>query len=738
MAESATEASKSGSEAGEGGSRTSLAIELGRLRARLGARRAMVIALLPVAAAGVYLNGSAAFLVLFVAVGTSAVAGVSHRLLSSQPVEWVHFGSIISGLLVGMTCTPDTPLSFVAIGALISEIVGKHAFRARGRNLLNPAALGRSAIALLVSLLPSAQRPDVVSSASPLSLSAGGHPRPEWGELLLDRLHPAIGEASVMAVLVSGVIVSSFVVMKREAVLGMLGVVPFVLLAAQPTPEIVGHAQWSLNPLTHVLGSSLLFTAFFFASDPVTTPNTRPGSLVFGFGAGTLAVLGRLYTSIPGPEMFAVLLMNLATPWLDRRFGTAPERRDDAGEQREADEVTPSGETSAEPPTRVRSSELPPELSSLRPFGIRTLPAGAATLELVERSGLRGCGGAYFEVARKWRGALAEPAPRVLVVNGQEGDPESAKDVLLMETAPDLVVGGALIAAAAVGAGDVIIAVTPRSPVGKAQLSQVTRELTRGLDAPRIQVVTGPGEYVGGEESALLEHLEGRRCQPRLRPPFPHEAGLFGRPTVVQNVESVVWVAAILERGCEWFGSPPGKKLVTLSGGVRSPGVYVAHSDMSLQDVVGLAGGVAGQLVAFAIGGPLGGILPPEAAGLRFSRESLGQAGVSMGAGSVRVLVEPMCPFAEVAAVADFVGRQSCGKCAPCRLGAPALAQALKLVQGGESSIEVELLSELSEALRLSSSCGLGLGAPNMLRSLVRHWPDALETHLRRRCSRCG
>ncbi len=703
----------------------------------------MVVGLLaPPSVFGIVRFGPRAAVVLAVAVATCVAASVLPRRLAGHPWRLVNPGTLVTGLLLGLTLSADIPLYMVVVGGLVAELPGKHRPRRLGNNLLNPAALGRAAVAVLELLSPGFHT-DLSTGASPLYKEAGGRLSPALVDTLLGLTPGAIGETCTVILAGVGAVLLGVVVIKRHAALAMLVTVPLVVTFAPDTPIIAGHAPWILDPVVYLASGPTLLYAVFFATDPSTTPNTPAGGVVFGVGAGARGVLGRLYTEIPGSEMWAILAMNALTPAIDRLV------------------LRLTGARAAPPTEGVRSfyerAHTPPgpclaggELTELtgpagtdRRASVRAVIAEgdrAPFIGRVERSGLVGRGGGGYPAVAKWRSALEHPGPRTLVINGLEGEPESDKDRHLMERHPDLVVGGAALAAHAIEATQLIIVVGPTFERARRQIESALAHWLPELEGLGVDgsVVVGPGLYVCGEETALIEYLQGRRGEPQSRPPYPTERGLAGRPTVVHNVETVAWLPAIAH-AAEAQGGELGR-LVSVSGAVARPGIYLAPPGSTLDDVVALGGGVADgrTALAFAVGGMGGGFVPPELGGLALDGPGLADAGASPGAGALRVLAEDACLVDEALSTMGFLRDASCGRCTPCRAGTAELHRLWAGVAHGEGRETRGAIDDVVAVLRLASACGLGLSAPNRLRSVLRHWPELVQAHLEGRgCATC-
>jgi NADH-quinone oxidoreductase subunit F len=356
-------------------------------------------------------------------------------------------------------------------------------------------------------------------------------------------------------------------------------------------------------------------------------------------------------------------------------------------------------------------------------------------IETVRRAGLRGRGGAYFQAAVKWEGARRAAGPlKYLIVNGEEGEPGIFKDRHLLEGDPHRLLEGALLAAYAAGASRLIIYIHGEAHLAahhvETALAQAARagfvgERVLGHDfTVTVEIRRGAGGFVLGEETALMESLEGRRAMPRPKPPFPTEAGLLGRPTVINNVETLFAVPLILERGAEWWtglGRGHGTKMFGLSGHVARPGVIEAELGLTLRDLLdGMGGGPPdGRWVtAVALGGPSGILVPPR----RFDEPLLPGGSPNPGTGGVAALHAGV-PVAEaVRVLLDFNTRESCGKCTPCREGTARLRDMLD----GRAPVDRRAVTELADVVRLASLCGLGQAAPLSILSALSEFPGEL------------
>ncbi len=354
-----------------------------------------------------------------------------------------------------------------------------------------------------------------------------------------------------------------------------------------------------------------------------------------------------------------------------------------------------------------------------------------AVIAAVKAAGLQGRGGAYFPAAVKWEGCRAAPgAPKYVVVNGEEGEPGIFKDRHLMEADPHRLLEGLLLAAYAAGASHGILYIHGEAglsaercaaAVGAARAAGILGPRVLGSDfAFDVEIRRGAGGFILGEETALLESIEGRRAMPRTKPPFPVEAGVYGRPTVINNVETLAAVPLIVAGD----SGAAATKLFGLSGHVARPGVVEVAPPVTLRRLVhGLGGGLATgrPLGAIVVGGPSGVILPPALLDQPLERPAL-----SPGTGGV-VALDDSVPVLEIVRVLmAFNAKESCGKCTPCREGTARMLAALDgLAAGTGGDAEVPLLRELGEVVQLASLCGLGQAAPLSVRSALEHFPGA-------------
>ena len=374
-----------------------------------------------------------------------------------------------------------------------------------------------------------------------------------------------------------------------------------------------------------------------------------------------------------------------------------------------------------------------------RDGGYRTLVAcvrGEGPLETVlaamEDSGLRGLGGAGFPVGRKWRIVRAEPAPRLMAVNIDEGEPGTFKDRHYLERDPHRFLEGALIAAWAVGIDDVYVYLRDEYAACRTIL---TREIA-ALEAdppcplPRLHLRRGAGAYICGEESAMIESIEGKRGMPRLRPPYVAQVGLFGRPTLEHNMESLYWVRDILEKGAPWFtghgrNGRRGLRSFSVSGRVVKPGVHLAPAGITVRELIDeYCGGMlpGHEFYAYLPGGASGGILPASLGDVPLDFDTLQPHGAFIGSAAVIVLSQHDRARDAALNLMRFFADESCGQCTPCRVGTE---KAVALMTA--PTWDAGLLGELAQAMADASICGLGQAAPNPFTSVIRYFPEELK-----------
>ncbi len=348
-------------------------------------------------------------------------------------------------------------------------------------------------------------------------------------------------------------------------------------------------------------------------------------------------------------------------------------------------------------------------------------------IDMVEAAGLTGRGGAGFPTGRKMR-AVAGRGEAVVVANGAEGEPASAKDRLLLAYLPHLVLDGVTLAADAVGATEAYLCVHRQDHDLIDGLAAAVAERRRaGLDPVPIKIIGIPGRYVSSEQSSIVQYLNGGPAKPTFSPPRPHESGVLGRPTLVNNVETLAHVALIARHGDRWFRgaglpSAPGSMLVTVDGAVRWPGVYEIEHGTDAGAVVTLAGGPTEDLRALLIGGYFGAWLPVEVAWqVPMTQAGLRAVGGALGAGVVIALPRSSCGLAETARVMRYLAEQGAGQCGPCLMGLPALAGAVAdLAFHGGRGRAVDAIAALLPLIEGRGACRHPDGATQLARSAMR------------------
>jgi NADH:ubiquinone oxidoreductase subunit F (NADH-binding) len=341
-------------------------------------------------------------------------------------------------------------------------------------------------------------------------------------------------------------------------------------------------------------------------------------------------------------------------------------------------------------------------------------------VELVERAGLRGRGGGGFPTARKLDAVRSAGRRAVVVVNGAEGEPPAGKDKVLLAYTPHLVLDGAVAAARAVRARDVIVA------VHQTVAAHVERAIAERADTKiELRAVVVPDRFVAGEESALVQFLNGGPALPTSTPPRPFERGVRGLPTLVQNAETLAHLALIAHHGPEWFrevGAPdqPGTALVTLSGAVREPGVYEIATGHLLSSLLAEAGGTRGEPRAFLVGGYFGTWIPADAAAVPLANSALAQHGAALGAGVVRVLAAGTSGIAETARMLRYLADESAGQCGPCVFGLRAIADDFARLAGRDRTVDQARLAQRLAVISGRGACKHPDGAARLAASALR------------------
>lgn len=394
----------------------------------------------------------------------------------------------------------------------------------------------------------------------------------------------------------------------------------------------------------------------------------------------------------------------------------------------------------------ARSGHLHPEIPEYANFAAYRASGGYTVLEACtsgQRSvedvietlsdgGLRGLGGAGFPTGRKWSFVRAETGPRLMAVNGDEGEPGTFKDRLYLESNPHQFLEGMLIGAWAVEAEEVYIYLRDEYPAAREiLLKEIAAVEAAGLSKhTKIHLRRGAGAYICGEESAMIESIEGKRGLPRHRPPFVSVRGLFDRPTLVNNVETLYWIPEILKNGAEWFASQgkngcKGLRSYSVSGRVKNPGVKLVAAGTTARELIeDHCGGMADghSFKGYLPGGPSGGILPAEMADIPLDFGQLEKHGSFVGSHAV-VILSDKDDMKDVALnLLKFFEDESCGQCTPCRNGTE---KAVKLMS--QPSWDTDLLTELSQVMADASICGLGQAAPNPIKSVMKYFPGDLK-----------
>ncbi len=359
-------------------------------------------------------------------------------------------------------------------------------------------------------------------------------------------------------------------------------------------------------------------------------------------------------------------------------------------------------------------------------------------IEELEKSRLRGLGGAGFPTGRKWRIVRAEPGPRLMTVNIDEGEPGTFKDRWYLEREPHRFLEGMLIAAWAAGIDAIYIYLRDEYHQCREMLQVELASLRaappscsgKPIPLPMIELRRGAGAYICGEESAMIESIEGKRGMPRLRPPYVAQVGLFGRPTLAHNFETLYWVREILERGANWFASHgrhgrTGLRSFSLSGRVKNPGVHLAPAGITVRELIAEYGGGmldGHEFYAYLPGGASGGILPAKLADVPLDFDTLQEYGCFIGSAAIIVLSHQDKARDAASNLMHFFADESCGQCTPCRVGTEKAAMLMQ-----QKHWNITLLKDLSQVMADASICGLGQAAPNPVRSVLTHFAHEVE-----------
>ncbi|MET4260484.1 NADH:ubiquinone oxidoreductase subunit F (NADH-binding)/NADH:ubiquinone oxidoreductase subunit E [Bradyrhizobium sp. S3.12.5] len=349
-------------------------------------------------------------------------------------------------------------------------------------------------------------------------------------------------------------------------------------------------------------------------------------------------------------------------------------------------------------------------------------------LKGLDDASLRGLGGAGFPTGRKWRAVLGEPGPRLMAINGDEGEPGTFKDRYYLESDPHRFIEGMLIGAHVVQASDVYIYLRDEYPASREILERELAKLPAG--GPTLHMRRGAGAYICGEESSLLESIEGKRGLPRHKPPYPFQVGLFGLPTLINNIETLWWVRDIVEKGADWWKGNGrherhGLRSFSVSGRVKNPGMKLAPAGITVRELIDeYCGGMADghQFYAYLPGGASGGILPASMDDIPLDFGTLEKYGCFIGSAAIVILSQKDSVRAAALNLMKFFEDESCGQCTPCRVGTQKAAQLMQKPVWNRA-----LLEELSQAMRDASICGLGQAASNPLSTVIKYFPDEFK-----------
>ena len=348
----------------------------------------------------------------------------------------------------------------------------------------------------------------------------------------------------------------------------------------------------------------------------------------------------------------------------------------------------------------------------------------------IERSGLRGRGGAGHPLAHKLATvratAVSHAEDPLVIANAYDADPASPLSRTLIERNVDALIQGVSIAAHAVGAREAIVYLRPDADAARARVQEAVASQNGALTGLAVSVAVGPGGFIGGEESALMNVLESRRAMARQRPPYPATNGVQNRPTLVSSAETLAWLPQIVTTDAR-----ADTKLVSVTGAVRSPGVYEVALGTTLASILERAGGAEGQLKAIHVGGPTGGILAAARADTTLGFEELVAAGTHMGSAQIRAIPSTACIVAEAERLFEYLAKETCGICVPCRVGTARVRGILQSVTsdiGRES--DLAWLDELGDHMANFSLCGFGITAPSILRTTMRDFADEYHAHI--------
>lgn len=690
----------------------------------LGAKSSVAILLIPLSLFGVLHFGLRALLVLASSMLFCMLFGILGSLIQNKTYRLFNSGSIVTGLLLGLTLTASTPMYMIVIGALVAEFLGKKVLINYKRGaFFNPAVLGRTAVAILETFDPNmsySSNVDIVLGASVLAKDNGGHIRPLLFDAFFGFTKGSIGEVNAFLLLIVAVLLFRYIIIKREAAIAMIVSTPLWVLALPVTVEIVGHAPWVANPLYFMFGGGTLLTAIFFATDPVTIPNNRFGGIIFGIVCGVIAVAGKFYTSIPGIEMYGILLMNAFTPFLNKLSWKSGQGK-----------AIP--ENNSHSSTKVTTETVDGECRSFDLYfagGPFRMLKYSNVEDRVRESNLTGCGGGHFPVYRKWSAFKKQSGTRYLVINALEGEPEAFKDFYLISNYVEIFVEGMLIVAKTFGIKEVVIVLNPQYQQCFARINYalvgIEKLLKQELINVNLKFGPSPDRYVCGEETALIHYLNTGGTESQLKPPYPFEVGYKGCPTLIHNVETVSWIPLILANQA-LFKEGKTRKLMSVSINEKKIGVYEIDSDCSVSDLLIKSGFLLDEISSIRMGGSAGGFVFPEEFETKINLKDLSKINVSLGSGAVRIVQRENELFQELLMSAKFFRDESCGRCLPCRQGTKEFLNILtKMERETITQIEYAKLIDIAQTMKLTSTCGLGRSAPFPLISLLQKRPDAI------------
>jgi formate dehydrogenase len=355
-----------------------------------------------------------------------------------------------------------------------------------------------------------------------------------------------------------------------------------------------------------------------------------------------------------------------------------------------------------------------------------------SVIKTLEDSNLRGLGGAGFPAGRKWRIVGEQPAPRIMAVNIDEGEPGTFKDRYYLEKDPHRFFEGMLIAAHVVGTASIYIYLRDEYAGIREALTLELEKLKQNppVELPHIELRRGAGAYICGEESAMIESIEGKRGMPRLRPPFVAQVGVFGRPTLEHNMETLYWVRDLIERGAKWFTSNgrhgrTGLRSFSVSGRINKPGVHFAPAGITIKELIEeYCGGMQDghEFYGYFPGGASGGILPASMGDIPLDFDTLNEYGCFIGSAAIMIFSDKDKARSVATNAMKFFSHESCGKCTPCRVGT---SKAVMLME--KPTWDQSLMQELAQTMSDASICGLGQAASNPMNSILKYFPDELK-----------